>query len=171
MHRSHHGPPSRPSVPPAWSFGLWLTTSFTTDYDEKTVNGFIDGMRERDLPLHVFHFDCFWMREFAWCDFTWDERTFPDPRGQLQRLHEKGLKVSVWINPYIAQRSELFDEGMEQGYFVKRSNGDVWQWDMWQSGMALVGDLPPDLHEAVLSEMPHPEDPGFFRRWWRSLFG
>ena len=38
-------------------------------------------------------------------------------------------------------------------------------------GMALVGDLPPDLHEAVLSEMPHPEDPGFFRRWWRSLFG
>jgi hypothetical protein len=44
-------------------------------------------------------------------------------------------------------------------------------WETRQSGMALVGDLPPDLHEAVLSEMPHPEDPGFFRRWWRSLFG
>ena len=25
----------RPALPPAWSFGLWLTTSFTTDYDEK----------------------------------------------------------------------------------------------------------------------------------------
>ena len=25
----------RPALPPAWSFGLWLSTSFTTDYDEK----------------------------------------------------------------------------------------------------------------------------------------
>ena len=36
-------------------------------------------MAERDLPLHVFHFDSFWMREFNWCDFEWDSRTFPDP--------------------------------------------------------------------------------------------
>jgi alpha-D-xyloside xylohydrolase len=27
----------RPALPPAWSFGLWLTTSFTTNYDEATV--------------------------------------------------------------------------------------------------------------------------------------
>ena len=45
----------KPALPPAWSFGLWLTTSFTTNYDEETVNSFIDGMAERDLPLHVFH--------------------------------------------------------------------------------------------------------------------
>lgn len=44
-------------------------------------------------------------------------------------------------------------------------------WETRSGGMALVGDLPPDLHEAVLSTMPHPEDPGFFRRWWRNLFG
>jgi hypothetical protein len=44
-------------------------------------------------------------------------------------------------------------------------------WETRDSGMALVGDLPPDLHEAVLAEMPHPEDPGLFRRWWRALFG
>jgi alpha-D-xyloside xylohydrolase len=25
-----------PALPPAWSFGLWLTTSFTTSYDEQT---------------------------------------------------------------------------------------------------------------------------------------
>ncbi|MFN2110177.1 MAG: TIM-barrel domain-containing protein, partial [Anaerolineae bacterium] len=49
----------RPALPPAWSFGLWLTTSFVTDYDEDTVTGFIQGMADRDLPLHVFHFDCF----------------------------------------------------------------------------------------------------------------
>jgi alpha-D-xyloside xylohydrolase len=128
----------KPALPPAWTFGLWLTTSFTTNYDEATVNQFVDGMAERDLPLHVFHFDCFWMREFHWTDFQWDERVFPDPVGMLKRLKEKGLKICVWINPYIAQRSRLFAEGKEKGYLVKRPNGDVWQWDLWQPGMALV---------------------------------
>src|SRR5690606_29771173 len=128
----------RPALPPAWTFGLWLSTSFTTNYDEQTVNSFVDGMVERDLPLHVFHFDCFWMKEFHWTDFKWDESVFPDPEGMLARLKERGLKICVWINPYIAQRSRLFEEGKANGYLVKKPNGDVWQWDLWQPGMALV---------------------------------
>jgi alpha-D-xyloside xylohydrolase len=134
----------RPAQVPAWSYGLWLSTSFTTDYDEKTVTGFIDAMAERDLPLSVFHFDCFWMREFNWCDFQWDARTFPDPEGMLARLHEKDLRICVWINPYIGQRSPLFAEGAANGYLVKKPNGDVWQWDLWQAGMALVDFTNPD---------------------------
>lgn len=60
----------KPSLPAQWTFGLWLSTSFTTNYDEETVMSFINGM--------------------------------------------------------------------EKGYFIKRTNGDVWQWDMWQPGMAIV---------------------------------
>ena len=66
----------KPALPPAWSFGLWLSTSFTTNYDEETTNSFIQGMADRDIPLSVFHFDCFWMKEFHWCDFEWDSRIF-----------------------------------------------------------------------------------------------
>lgn len=128
----------KPALPPAWSFGLWLTTSFTTDYDEATVNSFIDGMAERDIPLHVFHFDCFWMKEYQWTDFEWDPDMFPDPVGMLKRLKDRGLKICVWINSYIAQKSALFQEGMENGYLVRTPDGDVWQWDLWQAGMGLV---------------------------------
>ena len=63
---------------------------------------------------------------------------FPDPEGMLARLKARGLRICVWINPYIAQRSALFDEGMAHGYLVKKPNGDIWQWDMWQAGMGLV---------------------------------
>ena len=134
----------KPALPPAWSFGLWLTTSFTTNYDEKTVTQFVDGMAERDIPLHVFHFDCFWMKGFNWCNFEWDNEVFPDPKAMLERLKAKGLKICVWINPYIAQESSLFEEGRDNGYFIKRPNGDVWQWDMWQPGMAIVDFTNPD---------------------------
>jgi alpha-D-xyloside xylohydrolase len=128
----------RPALPPPWSFGMWLTTSFTTSYDEATVTSFIQGMADRDLPLHVFHFDCFWMKEYQWCNFEWDPRTFPNPESMLKRLKDRGLHICLWINPYIAQRSPLFAEGMQNGYLLKKPNGDVWQTDKWQPGMGIV---------------------------------
>ena len=134
----------KPALPPAWSFGLWLTTSFTTDYDENTTSSFIQGMADRDIPLHVFHFDCYWMEAFQWCNFQWDPNVTTDPKGMLQRYHDKGLKICVWINPYIAQNSILFTEGKENGYLVKRTDGSVWQTDLWQPGMALVDFTNPD---------------------------
>jgi alpha-D-xyloside xylohydrolase len=78
---------------------------------KRTVTEFVDGMREREIPLSVFHFDCFWMRQRHWCDFEWDRDKFPDPAGMLKRLKAKGVKISVWINPYVSQMSRLFDEG------------------------------------------------------------
>ena len=137
----------RPALPPAWSFGLWLSTSFTTDYDEKTVTTFIDKMARRDIPLHVFHFDCFWMKEFNWCDLQWDSRFFPDPAGMLARLKTRGLHICLWINPYIAQRSRLFDEAVENSYLLRKPNGDVWQTDMWQAGMGIVDFTNPEACE------------------------
>lgn len=132
-------------VPP-WSFGLWLTTSFTTQYDEKTVNGFLEGMRDRGIPLQVFHYDSFWMRPFHWCDFEFMSSHFPDPKAQVTRLKEAGLasKVCVWINTYVGQASPVFDEAVEGGYLLKRKNGDVFQWDMWQAGMGIVDFTNPE---------------------------
>ena len=146
----------RPPLLPAWSYGLWLTTSFTTKYDEHTVMSFINGMIERKIPLSVFHFDCCWMKPTEWCNFEWDPDIFPDPEGLLEKIHDKGIKICVWINPYIAQKSRLFDEGMKNGYFIKKTNGDVWQWDKWQAGMAIVDFTNPDAvswYQGYLKEL------------------
>lgn len=143
----------KPSLPAPWTFGLWLTTSFTTNYDEATVMSFIDGMLDRGIPLRTFHFDCFWMKEFHWSDFVWDNRVFPDPAGLLKRIKAKGLNICVWINSYIGQESVLFNEGMEKGYFIKRTNGQVWQWDMWQPGMAIVDFTNPEAYKWFQSKL------------------
>ncbi|MDR2649797.1 MAG: alpha-xylosidase [Clostridiales bacterium] len=158
----------KPSPPPYWSFGLWLSTSFTTDYDEGTVTGFINGMDERDIPLSVFHFDCFWMKEYEWCNFTWDNGMFSDIKGMLARIKQKGadpsdppgLKVCVWINPYIGQKSPLFDEAMERGFLLKKADGSVWQWDMWQPGMGIVDFTNPNAVKWFQSKLAALADMG-----------
>ncbi|VEU81112.1 alpha-xylosidase [Haploplasma axanthum] len=150
----------KPALPKPWTYGLWLSTSFTTNYDEETVMSFINGMLERKIPLKVFHFDCFWMKDFHWTDFVWDKRVFKDPEGMIKRIKALGLKICVWINPYIAQESVLFDEGMEKGYLIKKPNGDVWQWDMWQPGMAIVDFTNPEAAKWYQSKLAKLVDMG-----------
>ena len=90
---------------------------------EAAINSFIDGMAERDIPLAAFHYDCYWMREFHWCDFEWDKRFFGDIESTLKRLHE------------------------DKGYLVRKPNGEVWQTDFWQAGMGLVDFTNPAARE------------------------
>ena len=139
----------KPALPPAWSFGLWLSTSFLTDYDTDTVTRFLDGMEQSGIPVSVFHFDCCWMEEFEWCNFKWNRHTFTDPERMLKDIHTRGIRVCVWINPYIGQKSPLFDEGLEHGYFLQNPDGSVYQRDEWQSGTALVDFTNPDAVNGI----------------------
>ncbi|MCI2048685.1 MAG: alpha-xylosidase [Lachnospiraceae bacterium] len=135
----------RPALPPEWTFGLWLSTCFKPMYDEKTVTGMIDGMQKRHIPFRVFHFDCYWMKALHWCDFEWDEKQFSDVEGMLARYHAKGLKICAWINPYVAQNTKMFEEGVKHGYFLLRDDGlGVKQVDNWQPGLAIVDFTNPD---------------------------
>ncbi|KAJ8515514.1 hypothetical protein ONZ45_g7061 [Pleurotus djamor] len=129
----------RPAVLPAWTFGLWLSTSFLTNYSSETVSGFLQGMKDRSCDVRVFHLDCFWMKQYEWCSFTFDPDNFPDPKAYLSGIKEKyGVKICVWINSYISQLSPIFKEGAREGYFIKRTDGSVWQWDLWQPGLAIL---------------------------------
>lgn len=86
------------------------------------------------------HFDCYWLKAFQWCDFTFDSDMFPDPKGQITRLKESGLakKTCVWINPYLGQASPAFKYAADNGFLLKRKNGDIFQWDLWVGGMGIV---------------------------------
>ena len=129
-----------PALPPVWSFGLWLSTSFLTSYDYNTVSSFLQGMVDRHIPVSAFHFDCFWMKGFQWCDFKFDPQYFPDAKKMLSDLKSRfGVKICVWINSYIGQESELFDEADINGYLIKKTeNGASYQCDLWQGGMGIV---------------------------------
>lgn len=152
----------RPGLPPPWSFGLWLSTSFVTDYGEETVRSFLEGMKKRDIPLRTFHFDCFWMRGFQWCDFEFDPDFFPsNPKAILQGLKSDfGVNICVWLNPYIGQESKLFDLAYEKGYLIKKTNDDTWQTDSWQAGMGIVDFTNPEAYKWFQSELKRLMDYG-----------
>ncbi len=133
----------RSPVPPAWSFGLWLSTSWLPEFGRAEIIATIDRMAECGIPLAVFHFDARWMLDFHDCDFRWHPR-YGDAKQMIRDIHDRGVRVCCWINPYVAQPSALFREGLEKGYFLKKPDGSVWQTDIWMTGMAIVDFTNPD---------------------------
>ncbi|KAK7043691.1 hypothetical protein VNI00_008302 [Paramarasmius palmivorus] len=124
----------RPPLLPSWTFGLWLSTSFLTNYDSATVSGFLQGMKDRDCNPGIEI-----LMNNNRCSFTFDPDNFPDPAKYLADIKEKyNVKICVWINPYISQLSPIFQEGVKGGYFIKRKDGTPWQWDLWQPGLAIL---------------------------------
>lgn len=144
---------------PAWSFGLWLSTSWYPEVSKKTVLDAIDGMKANGIPLNVYHFDARWMEDFHDCDFVW-KKEFGDPRDLLREIHERDVKVCVWINPYVSQISRLFEEGARNGYFLKKKDGSIWQTDIWMCGMAVVDFTNPAACEWYASRLGEIVDMG-----------
>jgi alpha-D-xyloside xylohydrolase len=114
----------RPPVPPRWSFGYGQSKSGCRTWDE--VWATVNKAREERVPLTVVHLDRSWLRDGLYADLTWDEDRFPDPAGNLARLREAGIKISLWVQPWIPQQSEVFAEAAAHDAFVKRNDGSVY---------------------------------------------
>ncbi len=115
----------RSPVPPKWTFGLWLSS--TGAYrDQATIERLVDGLETHNIAADVIHVDTWWMKWRTYCDFRWDRIAFPDVEGFIAGLKQKGLKISLWEHPYISVESDLFEVGKENGYFLKRPNGEVY---------------------------------------------
>jgi alpha-D-xyloside xylohydrolase len=146
----------KPAVPPEWAFGLW-TSTFFGPFTEASVLEQARRMRTEGIPCDVFHLDSFWQRAQMWCDFEWDAARLPDPRRLLATLHREGFRSCLWINPYVAVQSDLYQEGAAKGYFLRRPDGSVYQPIVWnqrtERGMGLC----------AIVDFTHPDAAAWYR--------
>ena len=114
----------RPPVPPRWSFGFWQSKYGYRSWDE--VWEVVRKARAERVPMDVIHLDPYWMRDRMYADLVWDEERFPDPAGNLARLREEGIRVCLWVQPWIPEQSEVFADGLEHGAFVTQEDGSTY---------------------------------------------
>ena len=121
-------------LPARWSFGVWMSPAgehvMGDPVDQESLMALADELRKRNIPSDVLHLDPLWMRDKHYCDFEWDREWFPDPEGMIATLKEKGFKLCLWEHPYIDVRSDMYREGKEKGYFIKRADGTVYDQEL-----------------------------------------
>ena len=103
-----------PSMPPLWSFGIWMSRMTYFSADE--VEDICDHLRREHYPCDVIHLDTGWFRTDWLCEWKFNPERFPDPKGFVQRLAKQGFKVSLWQLPYVAQGAEQLAEAKANHY-------------------------------------------------------
>ncbi len=120
----------QPTLPPRWSFGLWISPYGThlagSNMNQESILKLAREIRKRRIPCEVIHLDPFWMGHKNLCSFEWDRQIFPRPEKMIEELKKQGFRVCLWEHPYIEKDTELYNEGVELGCFLKRQDGSVY---------------------------------------------
>jgi alpha-D-xyloside xylohydrolase len=113
-------------VPPLWSFGVWMSRCMYMN--RAVVEEEVEKARELGFPMDVAHIDPRWLvarkdHRRDGCDFEWDHEAFPDPEGFIRWLAERGVKLSLWENPYVHIDVPMYREALAKGYLALGPDG------------------------------------------------
>lgn len=112
----------RASMPPLWSFGLWMSRiTYKSEAETREVAAKLRGLR---LPSDVIHLDTGWFQNDWECDYVFSPERFDDPAKMISDLKADGFHVSLWQLPYFIPKNSLFPEIVAQGLAVKDLKGN-----------------------------------------------
>ena len=93
-------------LPPKWGLGFWQRT--LTLFTDADVEKEVDAFKTHNFPLDVIGLEPGWHSKSYPCTFEWDKTRYPEPGVFINKLKEKGVKVNLWLNPYVSPESSFY---------------------------------------------------------------
>lgn len=113
-------------LPPQWVFSPWAWEDNINNRD--ILENIVDGYLNRNIALGAVLIDSPWEKGFN--TFEWDEVRYPNPQGLIDNLHQKGIKVLLWIHTEIDQSGgslSLHQEMESKGWFIEKDGNIIFQ--------------------------------------------
>lgn len=118
----------KPYMIPKWALGIWMSKcSYNTNEE---LDQLTSMLQKKEIPIDCINIDTGWMKESFYntigtdaCDFVWDDEKLRDRKTLFKELKQKGYHLCMWINPYIAEHTDLYHEASQKGYLVKDQDG------------------------------------------------
>ncbi len=109
-------------VPPRWAFGFGQCRWSYMSADE--VREVVDRYDELGMPIDSVYLDIDYMERYK--DFTVDEERFPDFDAFVQEMKARNIHLIPIIDAgvKIEEGYDVYEEGVEEDFFVKKENGD-----------------------------------------------
>lgn len=93
-------------LPPKW--GLGFTQRVPTLYSQDDILKEVQSFEEHNFPLDFIGVEPGWHSMAYPCTFEWEKTRFPDPKGFLKKLADKGISANLWMNPYVSPVGSLY---------------------------------------------------------------
>lgn len=71
-------------------------------------------------------------------NWQWDQKMYPGLPKKIKEFREKGIRFLGYINPYLVEGGELYQEGKEKGYFAVAEDGDIYLVDFGEFNCGVV---------------------------------
>ncbi|MFN4902441.1 MAG: TIM-barrel domain-containing protein, partial [Ignavibacteria bacterium] len=119
----------RITLPPLWSLGFQQCRY--SYYPDKEVLRVAETFREKNIPADVMYLDIHYMDKYK--IFTWNKDRFPDPKGMISSLKQKGFNTAVIIDPGIKVEKgyAAYEEGAKDNLFLKYPDGTDYRGQVW----------------------------------------
>ncbi len=95
-------------LPPKWGLGIWHRTNMKMNSQE--VREVVKSYQNNNFPLAVVGLEPGWQSASYPCSYEWSEKNFPDYQELLQELKSQGIRVNLWENAYVSQKSSLYEK-------------------------------------------------------------
>ena len=93
-------------------YNTWIELMY--DQNEEDILNYARDLIDNGYPPGVLMIDDNWQIDYGVWEFS--PQRFNDPKGMVEKLHEMGFKVMLWVCPFVSPDSEVFrylaDEGM-----------------------------------------------------------
>lgn len=116
-------------IAPKYAFGFGQSRwGYKTAEDIEAV---VSGYRDNRIPLDMVYMDIDYMQEYK--DFTVNPERFPDFAQFVQKMKARGIHLIPIIDAgvKIEQGYDIYEEGVEKGYFCKREDGSDFVAAVW----------------------------------------
>lgn len=139
-----HRPPNL--TPPPWAEWTLHHIIYENESTQDKTISYLEEYLDHNLPVGMIIVDAPW--EDYYNTFDWDTGLYSDPQTMVDRIHQLGSKVLVWITPNINDDAPIYDYAKNNGYLL--NNGQTAKW--WHGQGAYIDYTNPAAVE-----------------WWHSL--
>ncbi|WP_017258096.1 glycoside hydrolase family 31 protein [Pedobacter arcticus] len=95
-------------LPPRW--GLGFTQRVMTRSTEKDVETEVENFKQKGYPLDFIGLEPGWQSKAYPGTFSWDKNRFPNPPAFVKKMMDKGVRLNLWINPYVSPDAPFYKE-------------------------------------------------------------
>lgn len=93
-------------LPPRW--GLGFTQRVKSLYSSAEVEKEAADFAEKGFPLDFIGLEPGWQSKSYPGTFEWDKNRYPEPCKFVQQLLDKGIRLNLWINPYVSKDAPFY---------------------------------------------------------------
>ncbi len=129
-------------IAPKYAFGYGQSRwGYKTHEDIETV---VRGYRDNRIPIDMVYMDIDYMQDYK--DFTVNPERFPDFPQFVQKMKAKQIHLIPIIDAgvKIEEGYDIYEEGVEKGYFCKREDGSDFVAAVWPGWTHFPDVLNPD---------------------------